>query len=137
MAEGSRSRDIRRSTETELSPSPGIVIDEIARISGLERRKLDLSAGDAERLALAQEIEDLTIRLVGLTRLQTRLIGSGSQIAGSTAPELRPPAVILEEWTEAERLLRDVRTWMDSATDAADRLREEHSRSVLHYGARS
>jgi hypothetical protein len=48
-------------------------------------------------------------------------------------PAPRRPNVILGEWRAAERTLRDARVAMEQASDVAERLRNEHGRSVLRY----
>jgi hypothetical protein len=116
--------------EQELQRSSQEFLDELKRIDDMERRKALMSPRDAERVSLAQDIEDATIGLVGLSRYQTRLIELEKQSLGSDAQPGRKPAEILEEWRQAERQLRDARTALERATDAADALREEHRRSM-------
>jgi hypothetical protein len=116
--------------EQELQRSSQEFLDELKRIDGMERRKALMSPRDAERVSLAQDIEDATIGLVGLSRYQTRLIELEKQSLGSYGQPGRKPAEILEEWRQAERELRDARTALERATDAADALREEHRRSM-------
>lgn len=117
-------------TERELQRASAEFLGELGRIDGLERRKREMPARDDQRLPLANEIEDATIGLVGLSRYQTRLIEMEKQSLGQAGQDGRVPAEILEEWRAAERDLRDARVVMERATDVADDLRDEHRRSV-------
>lgn len=116
--------------EQELQRSSDEFLGELGRLDGLERRKRTMTARDEERVALAHEIEDATIGLVGMSRYQTRLIEMSHQAAGAADDAGRKPAEILDEWRSAERALRDARAAMEQASDLADGLRDEHRRSL-------
>jgi hypothetical protein len=130
MAEQDPGATARSANEEELLRSSDVFLTELDRVDVMERRKREMSGSDDERVPLAHEIEDATIGLVGLSRYQTRLVEMESQSLGGADGSGRKPAVILEEWRAAERSLRDARTVMERATDAADALREEHRRSI-------
>lgn len=106
---------------------------QLAQLDSLERRKREMSQKDELRVPLAHEIEDLAIALVGLSRYQSRLIEMEQSTSQQESPP-RKPAEVLAEWREAERGLRQAREAMESAVDTANRLREEHSRSVRLHG---
>lgn len=126
-------RERAAASENELLASSDKFLSQLAEIDGLERKKRVKLPEDDERLTLAREIEDLTLGLVGLSRYQTRLVEMARQSLDMAVAEPRLPRVVMSEWRDAERTLRDARDAMERASDTADRLRDEHGRAMRHY----
>jgi hypothetical protein len=116
--------------QQEFIRSSRVFLAELDRLQDLEREKGNLSPGDGRRVALAHEVEDVTVGLLSLGRYQTRLVELEAQAHGIQEPAPRAPGAILEEWRVAERELHDARSALERATDKADGLRLEHSRSM-------
>lgn len=127
---------IPSANEDELLAASDAFLVELAQIEGLERRKRATSPTDPDRLSLAHEVEDRTLGLVGLSRYQTRLIEMDAEALSLGRSSPRAPGVILKEWRAAERELRDARSVMGRASDATDRLRDEHGNGPSPITAR-
>jgi hypothetical protein len=95
----------------------------------MERRKGAMGPDDPERPDLARQIEDLTAVLLGRSAYQRRLADEGfAQVDGG---EARPPAVVLEDWRDAEHRLVEGRSIVQRALDDAERFREEYRISFM------
>ena len=117
-----------RSAEINLQESSVLLVSALERAMELERLKQRLEIGDPARDELAREIEDITHELVSRGRYQTRLVRLQERFVNGM-PDHRHPSVVLEEWRDAERRLHEARAEVERASDAADRLREEHRRA--------
>ena len=115
-----------------LLERPGhLFLAEVERLAELERRKQRMRPDDEQRMDVAHQVEDLAMDLTTLSRYQTRLVALEAQlVTGGDDAGPRTSRVILDEWRAAERRLHDTRVAMEHASDEADRLREEHRRSV-------
>jgi hypothetical protein len=117
-------------SEEELQASSRQFLIELEHLTTLERRKREMDPSDPRRLPLAHEIEDASVQLMSRSRYQTRLVLVEKQSRGEPEAQPRRPHEILEDWRGAERRLHEVRSEMERAIDDADRLRDEHRRSV-------
>jgi hypothetical protein len=131
--EHERSDAVRAETtnaaESDLQASAALFVSALERATELERRKTGLPPGDEQREQLAREIQAITLDLVSRGRYQSRLIQLEEQIL-DPRPDERLPEEVLEEWRAAERRLHEARLELEHASDAADRLRDEHRRAA-------
>lgn len=117
-----------RAAENDLQASSDMFLAAVGRLEELERAKRDMPTHGEGRELLAREIEEIVLDLVARGRYQTRLIELQEQAADGQEASRRP-SIVLEEWRTAERRLHEARMELEHASDAADRLREEHRRS--------
>ena len=116
--------------ESPLERPQQVFLAEIERLAALERRKQQMGPDDEQRMVLARQVEDVAMDLMTLSRYQTRLVTLEAQSIGAAHGNGRSSHAILDDWRAAERRLHDARMVMERASDDADRLREEHRRSV-------
>jgi hypothetical protein len=130
MSDAAEDRSATGGSEHDLRTSSALFLSELERLRELELQKQTMAPGAELRVSTARQVEDLTLHLVTLSRYQTRLIELQERELAVPDPEVRPARVILEEWRAAERRLNDARSELERASDAADRLREEHKRTL-------
>ena len=116
--------------ESPLERPQQVFLAEIEHLAALERRKQQMGPHDEQRMVVARQVEDVAMDLMILSRYQTRLVALEAQSVGAVDGNGRSSHAILDDWRAAERLLHEARVAMERASDDADRLREEHRRSV-------
>ena len=122
----------------ELRSTSDALLDDLAMLAGLEQEKRSLPADSPRLVALAEEIEQLAMRVLGQSRRQRSLSetvndqaqpASGVATARSIEETPREIHLILADWREAERQAAGAAPGSPEAheaEDTVDRLREEY-----------
>jgi hypothetical protein len=125
----------------ELRASSDALLDDLARLAGLEQEKRSLTADNPRVVVLAEEIEQLAARVLGQSRRQRSLSETVNDQALTTGglPSIeetpREIHLILADWREAERQVREAppdSRQAQEAEAAIDRLREEYRAAHEH-----
>ena len=122
----------------ELRSTSDALLDDLAMLAGLEQEKRSLPHDSPRLVSLAEEIEQLAMRVLGQSRRQRSLSetvndqsqpGSGVATAPSIEATPREIHLILADWRHAERRATEASAGSPEqreAEDAIERLREEY-----------
>jgi hypothetical protein len=113
--------------ELELQRSSGEFLERVNAMRELEMEKRALPAADPRRPELASRIEGMALDLMGRSQYQTRL--TEAQAERIPAP-VRPLHVVLTDWREAERRLKDAHEAVWRTAGESRRFGEEYQRNL-------
>ena len=119
--------------ESELQRSSRDFLGALAALEVMEREKQEMAPDDPARVGLAIDIEELTLGLLGRSQYQTRLAAQSQQEA---APEPRPVHIVLRDWRDAERRLREAALAVRRIALESTGFEEEYRRSVARVEQR-
>ena len=117
------------------------LLQDLEALVAAEQEKRNVAPDDPRLMTLANEVDAIAQRVLGLTERQQDIAAEVHDLAaegGLDAPTesiedtVRPISVILAEWRAAEReatMLAEGSPHADAARNAADRLRDEYRRA--------
>jgi hypothetical protein len=134
----------------ELRRRSDQIVETIAKLANLEVDKREAQPGTAAFVDTARSVRKLAQTLLDLARDEQRLAerlqrlreDAGGAVPGrpiAQVPGVRPIAVVLAEWREAERRLTEAEAGSEAEQAAeadAARLREEYQRAAAGGGNR-
>ena len=129
----------------ELRTSSDTLLDDLALLANLEQQKRQLEPGSPELVSVAQQIEDLARRVLGLSQRQRSLTEKVTEIVETSQADLptieetpREIHLILSDWRDAERRAQAASPGSrdaEAATADIKRFREEY-RAAHDYARR-
>ena len=123
-------------TSAKLRTTSDLLLLDLQALGDLEEQKRLTPHGDPKLVDLAEKIEDLAHRVLAASRRQRELSETINEaaVSGDVQPEesiagIRSASVILADWREAERAVRDATPGSVQAIEAqemVERFREEY-----------
>ena len=117
------------------------LLQDLEALVAAEQEKRNVAPDDPRLMTLANEVDAIAQRVLGLTERQQDIAAEVDDLAAEGGPGaptesiedmVRPIGVILAEWRAAEReatTLAEGSPQADAARNAADRLRDEYRRA--------
>ena len=117
------------------------LLQDLEALVAAEQEKRNVAPDDPRLMTLANEVDAIAQRVLGLTERQQDIAAEVHDLAAeggagaptkSIADTVRPIGVILAEWRAVEReatTLAEGSPHADAARNAADRLRDEYRRA--------
>jgi hypothetical protein len=119
MADGTLEGEFMRSSDDFLT--------DLEQLRELEQQKRTMSPGDPARSELAARIEDVTLNLFGRSQYQTHLAVASEPTEGR---ERRATNLVLRDWREAERRLREAHLIVRGIAAETAGFRDEYLRRI-------
>lgn len=113
--------------ESEMLQASDEFLQAVTALRAMEEEKRTLGPDDPTRLGLAVDIEELALGLLGRSQYQTRLAEEAQRGGGS---EPRRAHLVLVDWRDAERRLRDAYIAVRRTGLEVARFQDEYRRSV-------
>ena len=120
------------SAEDELQRSSEEFLGALHALQVMEREKRSLAPDDPRRQRLVIDIEELTLGLLGRSQYQTQL---AAESAGGEPAMPRQVQLVLADWRDAERRLREAHVAVRRVSLESTRFQDEYRRSVAHVEA--